>query len=70
MAVAETIQRSIHRALTGDQRLSIAADMSLAARELFLARLRQQHPQWSNRRLVAEWVRQVHGVDLADRGMR
>jgi len=64
MPTADAIHRSIHRTLSGERRLAIAADMSAAARDLFLARLRQQHADWSERRLVQEWVRLVHGLDL------
>lgn len=67
MSPAEQIQREIHRALSGPQHLQIAAAMSEAVRELFLARLRQAHPEWAPRKLVHEWVRVVHGIDLGER---
>lgn len=52
-AVAE-LQAKIHRGLTGSQRLQVAHEMSLAARELSLARLRRQHPEWSDAQLRRE----------------
>ena len=43
---AAALQTKIYQKLTGEQRLTLAWDMSLAARELCLTRLRQQHPDW------------------------
>lgn len=51
------LQARIHRSLTGCERLRIAIEMSLAARELSLARLRRQHPEWSDAELRRELVR-------------
>lgn len=54
---AAALQASIHRRLTGSQRLRVALDMSLAARELSLTRLRRQHPDWSELDLKRELLR-------------
>lgn len=53
----EAIQTSILRRLSGRQRLEIAVQMSLMARQLSLARLRQAHPDWTEARLKRELIR-------------
>ncbi|MET0397592.1 MAG: hypothetical protein ABW277_12255 [Longimicrobiaceae bacterium] len=47
--------------MTGDERLRLAVEMSVAARELTLARLRAQHPDWSDRELKRELLRYAFG---------
>ena len=54
---AQTLQVSIHRRLTGAQRLQLALDMSELARELCLTRLRRSHPEWTDRDLKRELLR-------------
>ena len=54
---AQAIQDEILRGMTGVQRLLIALDMSHTARELSLARLRRQHPDWSEAQLRRELLR-------------
>ncbi len=44
---AGALQARIHQNLTGVERLALALEMSATARELALARLRTQHPEWS-----------------------
>jgi hypothetical protein len=58
---AAQIQASIHRRMTGEERLRLAVEMSVAARELTLARLRAQHPDWSDRELKRELLRYAFG---------
>jgi len=55
--VAAALQASIHRGLTGSERLRVALDMSLAVRQLSLTRLRRQHPDWSELDLKRELMR-------------
>lgn len=55
--VARDIQVRIQRQLTGPERLLLAMDMSAAARELLLTRLRHQHPDWTDRLLKQELLR-------------
>lgn len=54
---AAALQTSIHRRLTGADRLRLALEMSIAARELALTRLRRQHPDWSESDLKRELLR-------------
>lgn len=54
---AEALQAGIQRRLSGSERLSLAFEMSLATREMSLARLRRQHPEWSDAELRRELLR-------------
>lgn len=58
---AAEIQANIYRKMTGEERLRLAVEMSVAARELTLARLRAQHPEWSDRELKRELLRYAFG---------
>jgi hypothetical protein len=48
---ALAVQVDIHRRMSGIERLRLACEMSDAARELALTRLRLAHPDWSRRQL-------------------
>jgi hypothetical protein len=54
---AAAIQATIHRRMTGEQRLALAVEMSEFARELATARLRQEHPDWSEWEIRRELLR-------------
>ncbi|HEV2149241.1 MAG TPA: hypothetical protein VGR37_17700 [Longimicrobiaceae bacterium] len=58
---AAEIQASIYRRMTGAERLKLAIEMSLTARSLTLARLRTQHPDWSEAELKRELLRYAFG---------
>ncbi len=58
---AAAIQASIHRRMTGEQRLELAYEMSVFARELAMARLRAEHPDWSDREIKRELLRYAFG---------
>jgi hypothetical protein len=51
------VQTGIHRRLSGPERLELAFQLSLAAREMSLARLRKAHPEWSDAQLKRELLR-------------
>lgn len=53
---AAAIQAEIHRRMTGTQRLDLAIEMSMFARDLALTRLRREHPDWS------EWEELAQGL--------
>jgi hypothetical protein len=53
----EAIQIAIRQSLTVQQRLQIALDMSLFARELTKAGIRRDHPDWSERQIMMEVFR-------------
>jgi len=58
---AAEIQASIYRRMTGEQRLRLAVEMSETARELALARVRAEHPDWSDWELKRELLRCAFG---------
>jgi hypothetical protein len=44
-AAARAVQLNIHRSMSGEQRILLAYEMSMFARELNRARLRREHPE-------------------------
>ena len=67
-AAAVEVQTSIHRKLSGVERLALALEMSLVARELALARLRDRHPEWSDADLKGELIRYAFVSSRSARG--
>ena len=63
MAISDTteatrsIQLRIQRAMSGEQRLLLALDMSLFARDLARVRIREEHPDWSEAEVSRELLR-------------
>ena len=58
---AEAVQATVHRNLSGVQRLTTALEMSIMMRDLSAARLRRDHPEWSERELTLELLRYAFG---------
>jgi hypothetical protein len=56
-AEAQAIQLQIYRAMTGEQRFLLALEMSLFARALAKARIRQEHPDWTEGQVARELLR-------------
>jgi len=54
---ARAIQEQILRNLGGEQRLTIALEMTDLARELARTRVRHEHPDWSEAQIVRELLR-------------
>lgn len=54
---ARQTQLEIHRAMSGEQRILIALEMSLFARELARGRIRSEHPDWDEQRVQRELLR-------------
>ena len=54
---AQAVQDAIHRAMTGEQRVILAFEMSMFAREFARAGIREQHPDWPEDRVARELVR-------------
>ena len=54
---AQAIQDEIHRAMTGEQRVLLAFEMSLFARELARAGIQREHPDWPADRVARELLR-------------
>jgi len=53
----QALQLRIQRAMPGEQRLLLAMEMSLFARELAKERIRREHPEWSEMQVAREVVR-------------
>jgi len=54
---ARDIQLQIHRAMTGGQRILLAFEMSLFARDLAKAGVEREHPDWDDARVTRELLR-------------
>jgi Rv0078B-related antitoxin len=54
---AQAVQFEIHRSMTGEQRLQVAYEMSMFARELNRARLRREHSEWRETEIARELLR-------------
>jgi hypothetical protein len=58
---AAALQISIQKGMTGAERVRLALEMSYAVRKLALARLRKEHPDWSDWELKRELLRYAFG---------
>ena len=56
-SAAQAVQLNIHRLMSGEQRLLLAYEMCMFARELIRARLRREHPEWSEASIAREILR-------------
>ena len=54
---AKAIQEEALRNMTGEQRLLLAWDMSLFARDLARAGIRDAHPEWADAQVARELLR-------------
>ena len=54
---AREMQLSVQRGLTGEQRLALALEMSRVARQLLVARLGHEHPDWTRAEIEREMLR-------------
>jgi len=54
---AQAVHWQVQRAMTGEQRLLIALEMSIFARQLQKARIRQEHPEWPDTEVARELLR-------------
>jgi hypothetical protein len=54
---AQAVQLEIHRSMTGEQRLLLAYEMSMFARELNWARLHREHPEWGEVQIARDLLR-------------
>jgi hypothetical protein len=54
---AQALQLQIQRGMPGEQRLLLALEMSLFARELAKERIRREYPEWSDAQVARELLR-------------
>jgi hypothetical protein len=55
--MAQAMQLDIQRSMSGEQRLLLAYEMSMFGRELNRARLRDEHPEWTEAQIARELLR-------------
>lgn len=63
-AIAAQVQLRVLRALPAPRRLALAIEMSTTARAFAAARLREQHPDWSESQITRGLLRLT--VPIAD----
>jgi hypothetical protein len=56
-AQAAEVQASIYRRMTGSQRVLLAYEISMTAREFATSRIRSEHPEWSEADVRRELLR-------------
>ena len=54
---AREVQLRIQRAMSGEQRLLLAFDMSMFARDLAKQRIQSEHPEWAESDVSRELLR-------------
>jgi hypothetical protein len=54
---AQALQLEIQRRMSGEQRMLLAFEMSLFARDLAKAGIRREHPEWPEARVARELLR-------------
>ena len=54
---AQAVQLRIQREMSGEQRILLAFEMSLFARELAREGIRRDHPEWSETQVERELIR-------------
>jgi hypothetical protein len=54
---AQALQLNIHRSMSGEQRLLLAFEMCELGPELNRARIRREHPEWSETQIARELLR-------------
>lgn len=75
MAISDTspeaaeVQLRIYRAMSGEQKILIALEMSEFARELAKARIREDHPDWEKWQVDLEWFRIVFSPEPVPAGL-
>lgn len=54
-------------AMTGPERVACAVEMAEEAKAIALAGIRSRHPDLDDAAVTVEWLRLLHGDDVADR---
>jgi hypothetical protein len=54
---AQALQLKIQSAMSGEQRIALAYEMSMFARELASAGIRREHPNWTEAQVAREVLR-------------
>lgn len=59
---AYQVQLSILQAMAPGERSAIACHLSEFVREMIMQRIRREHPEFSDRQVMAQFIFEVHGV--------
>lgn len=59
----QAIQDEIHRRMSGEERFRLAIEMSEMARAFAAARLRAEHPEWTDWEIKRELLRYAFGSE-------
>ena len=62
---ARAVQRQVYRSMGPDARSRVAAGLSARVRALAEGGIRDRHPDWDDRMVIAELVRVRYGDHLA-----
>ena len=57
------------RAMSGEQRILLAFEMSMFARELAKSRIQREHPEWPESRVARELLRLAFFPELLPAGL-
>ena len=63
-----SMQARINDAMSGEERVLLAFEMSHYAHELAKQYLRDQHPEWPEERVTREFLRSLFAPDKAPQG--
>jgi hypothetical protein len=69
-SAAQAVQLRILGEMSGEQRILLALEMSLFARELAAVRVRQEHPEWSEAEIARELLRLAFLPEPLPAGLR
>lgn len=76
MAVTDTpphVRRrlsGIFASMSGAEKVALAVEMADEAKALAVAGIRARHPEWTATEVASEWMRLLHGDDVAERMAR
>ncbi len=60
----------IFASMDGAERVACAVEMAEEAKVIAVAGIRARHPEWSDAEVSVEWLRLLHGDEIADRVAR
>ena len=60
---AAAIQDDIIHRMSDEERLHLALDMSMFARELAASRIREENPEWTDREVILELLRHAFNFE-------
>ena len=64
---ARRVQRGLHSAMSGEQRVELMVRMSEDARDITAAGIRMSHGDWSEKRVRRALLIRIYGADLVER---